>query len=190
MLRPSKFNLRTVVRKIVEKPELAFGVYPQGIYLRGVDGTKSWPKIEHLSMSGPARCYTSGRAEDYKGPIWVSKIDLFSLETPEEAIERLIGLLGNPSHIKNRIYKERMLETSLRYDFPIEKQPKQSDPSPHLVHFRFDRTGQRKEFVEREGFLQFGEIGGLADRVYTPRKYFHWMDNAKVVEAARKKLTV
>ncbi|MBI2106745.1 hypothetical protein HYT57_02065 [Candidatus Woesearchaeota archaeon] len=192
ILRPPQFSLRTAIQGVIGNSSLAFGVYPQTIHLREVRDIDKYPEIPHLSMRGPTRDYSHrSKVKGYDGPIWASEIDIFSNETAEEAIEQLLDTLGNPSHTRSYIYEGRVLETSLRYDFPISKQPKQKDPAPHLIHFKFDRTGQQKESVERRGKLEFGEIGSLADRIlYTQGKYLHWIDNPSIVEAARMKLAV
>ena len=192
ILRPTRFSLRTAIQGVIGNSSLAFGVYPQKIYLREVRNIDGYPEIPHLSMRGPRRNYShKNKEKGYDGPIWVSEIDIFSNETTEEAIEQLVDTLGVPSQRRSYIYEGRVLEVNLRYDFPVSKQPRQKDPAPHLIYFKFDKTGVRKETVENNGNLEFGEIGNLADRIlHTQGKYLHWIDSPSIVEAARMKLAV
>ena len=179
IIRPCSYDLATAVQRIEEDRRIAFGIIKDTIFLPELE--EGWPEIDHLNMTGPTRAYVrrKGKNEhDYTGPIWVSEIRLFS---------RVVGaseyfreqVLGESSRIlPDGVWTRR----SLRYDFPVDHQPEQESPAPHIVHLEFrEKVGSSRRV--------FGSIGDLRDRIlYTPRLYKHWCDAPNVVALARAEL--
>ena len=186
ILRPSQYDIETAVQRIMDDENIAFGVMPSTVNLRD-PSVEEGVEILHLSGYGPTRERVSGKG--YSGPVWRSEIDMFSnLCDLEESARFMRNILGDPSHQRRRELSKDFREIILRYDFPIDRQPEQTHPAPHLVYFSFHSQSHR-EYVERDGHLEFGDIGYMAERItHTPRLQYNWDDAPKVVEATKAKL--
>ena len=190
IIRPAQYSLRETVQRIEEDKHIAFGVKPTVILLRDQSGKRVESKIDQLSMLGPIREYankTKGKGS-YHGPIWRSGVNLFpSTGGIAEAADYLINeILGEPSAKRTRMLEDVLYESSLRYDFPARLQPKQDKRVPHVIDFVFSR-GQEREWIEKNGHLEFGNVESLSWRLlYPPKPNNRWYDTPQIVHAVEK----
>jgi len=171
ILRPTGISLSDSISAIEESDEFSFFIKPRKFY----SPHRKNVEIEHLDMSGPWRQWVKGTGvgDNYKGPIWGSRIYLYHVPEINDIDEA------------RRYFQEEVLEksyktdntldiTGLRYDFLPDAQPERDDGveiKPHIISIAIKPTGEETG----PGYFEWDDIGDYKERIlYPPSPHVSW----------------